>query len=281
MDLYSVTEVHRGPSLPRWRPGDAWLAGGTVVFSQPQPDVTRLLDLTELGWPALRVEADGLEIAATCTIADLLAWRPPPAWRAARAAIGPCCDAFLASSTVWNVATVGGNLCAALPAGPMIALAVALDGECALWAPDGGRRRVPARDFVTGPGETVLRPGELLRSVHLPVPALTARAAVRQFSLRPLGRSAALLVGVRDAGRLALTVTAATSRPVVVELPPRPDAAQVRGALLDAIPPRLYHDDVHGDPAWRQHLTLTLAEQLRVELLDPHDPAGHREEAAG
>jgi len=265
MDLSAVTEVRRELSLPAWRPGDAWLAGGTWLFSEPQPEVTRLIDLTALGWPALTVRADGLEIAATCTIAELAALEYPPQWLGA-ALFRACCEAFLASFKIWNVATVGGNLCTALPAGPMIALAVALDGVATVWAADGGTRSLAVRDLVTGPGRTSLAPGELLRSVHLPAAALRSPVAVRQASLRPLGRSAALLVGRQEPGRLVLTVTASTARPVVLELPARPDAAQLVGAVHEAIPPELYHDDVHGDPDWRQHLTLTLAEQIRVEL---------------
>jgi CO/xanthine dehydrogenase FAD-binding subunit len=264
MDLVTVTELHRG-TPPPWRPGDAWLAGGTWLFSEPQPDVTRLIDLTTLGWPSLTVRPDGLEIAATCTIAELVALDAPTEWLGARL-IRPCCDAFLASFKIWNVATVGGNLCTALPAGPLIALTAALDGVCTLWAPDGTTRQVRAADFVVAPRQTVLRPGELLRSVHLPVRALLAPAAFRQESLRPMGRSAALLVGRRETDRTVLTVTASTSRPVVIELPPRPDAAQVQAALALAVPPELYHDDVHGDPDWRHHLTRLLAEEIRAEL---------------
>lgn len=266
MDLTAVADYARGPQLPAWRPGDAWLAGGTWLFSEPQPEVTRLLDLTTLGWPALTVRADGVEIAATCTIAQLADHDWPPQWTAAPA-FRACCDAFLASFKVRNVATVGGNLCTALPAGPMIALAVALDASCRLIAPDGTGRTLPALEFVTGPGRTALRPGELLRSLHLPVGPLRSRVAVRQASLRAQGRSAALLIGRSEPRRLLLTVTASTSRPVVLELPARPDAAQLRAALEDAVPPEAYHDDVHGDPDWRQHLTLLLAEEIRAELV--------------
>ena len=102
-----------------------------------------------------------------------------------------CCHAFLASFKIWNVATVGGNLCAALPAGPMISLAAALDGVCLRPGPAAAAAGAGA-DFVTGDGTTVLRRGELLRSVHLPAAALTARTAFRQGSLHPraLGRAA-------------------------------------------------------------------------------------------
>ena len=34
----------------------------------------------------------------------------------------------------------------------------------------------------------------------------------------------------------------------------------------------LYHDDVHGKPFWRKHMTLRLAEEIRAELCDTARP---------
>lgn len=57
MDLNRVAEVARPSTraeFPKWRDGDAWLAGGTWLFSEPQPEVSRLIDVEGLGWEALR-----------------------------------------------------------------------------------------------------------------------------------------------------------------------------------------------------------------------------------
>ena len=162
MDLNTITEVARPKTrgdLPAWRDGDAWLGGGTWLFSEPQNTLTRLIDIGALGWEPLRAGANGLEIAATCTIAQLNALNAPVEWIAAPL-IDKCCRAFLASFKIWNTATVGGNLCMALPAGPMISLTAALDGVCTIWAADGSERRVPAADFVTGPQRNVLKQSE-------------------------------------------------------------------------------------------------------------------------
>jgi hypothetical protein len=81
MDLNTVTEIGRPASrgdLAPWRDGDAWLAGGTWLFSEPQPALTRLIDLSGLGWPALETSAEGLRIGATCTLAQLAAAEFPP-----------------------------------------------------------------------------------------------------------------------------------------------------------------------------------------------------------
>ena len=271
MDLNTINAVARPRAraeLPAWQTGDAFLGGGTWLFSEPQPATTRLIDLAELGWEPLRVSETGLEIAATCTIAQLDALKAPPGWLAA-SLIAPCCRAFLASFKVWNAATVGGNLCMALPAGPMIALAAALDGMCTLWAPDGGERRVAVTDFVFGPQRNALRPGELLRRIDLPAEALTRRAAFRQISLSPLGRSGALLIGTQARDGFALTITASTPRPVKLVFDALPSTSDLHARIESAVAPEAYFDDIHGLPAWRRHMTLHLAEEIRAELAGP------------
>ena len=40
-------------------------------------------------------------------------------------------------------------------------------------------------------------------------------------------------------------------------------------ALDAAIPEGLYHDDVHGLPAWRKDMTYRLAQEIRAELTAP------------
>jgi len=260
MDLHTVEEIVDGRTYAGWSPGDAWLAGGTYLFSEPQPHLRRLVDLSVMGWTPLVEHSDGsLEIAATCTVATLAA-HPVPLF-------GQCAKAFLASFKIWNLATVGGNLCNALPAGPMISLTAALDGECLLLGRDGTQRSVPVTDFVVGAGRTVLREGELLRSITLPAAALRRQTAFRQVSLYGLGRSAALVIGGRDdSGAMDLTITASTIRPYRVRFPSLPSATEVRDAVLATVPADGWFDDVHGDPRWRRHMTLRFAEEIRREL---------------
>lgn len=269
MDLNTITAVahpQTRPQLPVWTAGDAWLAGGTWLFSEPQVHLRRLIDLTDLKWPELTITESQLSIAATCTIAELDGLACPSDWLAAPL-IGQCCRAFLASFKIWKTATVGGNVCMSLPAGPMISLSSALDGVCTIWKAGGGEQKIPVVDFVTGNQRNRLTPGDLIRQIDIPIAALRRRTAFRQISLAPVGRSAALLIGSLDAdGTLTLTVTASTVRPIQLTLRKAPDA----GALLEAITQRitddLYHTDIHGKPLWRKHMTLRLAEEIRGEL---------------
>jgi len=271
MDLNTIAEVARPQSraeLPVWTAGDAFLAGGTWLFSEPQVHLKRLIDLTDLKWPALTIHERGLTIAATCTVAQLDALACPSDWLAAPL-INQCCRSFLASFKIWKTATVGGNLCMSLPAGPMISLASALDGVCTIWQADGAERKIEVADFVTGDQQNVLQPGDLLRQIDIPLAALKRRSAFRQISLAPAGRSAALLIGsLTSDDTLLLTVTASTKRPVHLSFDGIVEPGAMCQAILQAIPDGLYHDDVHGKPLWRKHMTLRLAEEIRSELLD-------------
>jgi CO/xanthine dehydrogenase FAD-binding subunit len=269
MDLNTINEVahpRTRAQLPVWTAGDAWLAGGTWLFSEPQAHLSRLIDLTDLKWPALTVSDAGLSVAATCTVAQIDALACPPEWIASPL-ISQCCRAFLASFKIWKTATVGGNICMSLPAGPMISLTSALDGVAIIWQANGGERKLPVADFVIGNQRNLLSSGELLRQIDIPLAALKRRSAFRQISLTPVGRSAALLIGsIAADGVFALTVTASTTRPVRLSFSGIPQAAELRATILHRIPDDLYHTDVHGKPVWRKHMTLRLAEEIRAEL---------------
>jgi CO/xanthine dehydrogenase FAD-binding subunit len=269
VDLNTVIDVIRRPSDrpgADWRTGDAWLAGGTWLFSEPQPTLRRLVDITELRWPSLVPDAGGLEIGATCTIRQLSEFVPQDGWLAA-SLLHTSCEAFLASFKVWNAATVGGNICMSLPAGPMITMTVALEATYRLWATDGSERSVPASGFVTGNHQNVLRRGEILRSVHVPDQALRKRHTHRRFTLTKLGRSTIFMIATQSAGTddLMLTITAGTTVPVVLRFDTLPDADTLRDHV-DAIPPDVWFDDPNGAPAHRRHLAKYFAEDIRREL---------------
>jgi CO/xanthine dehydrogenase FAD-binding subunit len=269
MDLNTITDVVRRPSDrpgAEWRAGDAWLAGGTWLFSEPQVELLRLVDLTALGWDDLTPTDDGFEIGATCTIRDLYAFEAPSDWT-----VGPLlrfsCESFLASFKIWNSATVGGNICMSLPAGPMITMTVALEATYTLWAPDGSERTVDATDFVTANNANILGPGEILRGIHIPAHALRKRFTHRRFTLTHMGRSTVFLVGTQTPGSddLLLTITAGTTHPIRLAFDSTPDAETVHQAI-DAIPADVWFDDPNGTPDHRQHLTRHFAEEIRVEL---------------
>lgn len=269
MDLNTITDVVRRPSArpnSSWQPGDAWLAGGTWLFSEPQPALRRLVDLAPLGWTELTSNDAGLEIGAMCTIHDLYALVVQQDWPAA-ALIRTSCEAFLASFKVWNSATVGGNICMSLPAGPMITLTVALEATYTLLGTDGSERMVDAIDFVTGNHQNILEPGEILRSIHIPVAALRRRHTHRRFTLTQLGRSTIFMIATQDraADDLLLTITAGTTHPLRLQFDSVPDADTLQQSI-DAQPWTVWFADPNGTPDHRRHLAKYFAEQIRAEL---------------
>jgi len=265
VDLHTVSSYrqarHRGDLA--LAPGETLLAGGTWLFSETQPDVTGLVDLTTLGWPPLEDLPDGgLRIAATCTIAELVDRPRRPEWHA-QSLFRQCATALLASPKVWRQATVGGNICRAYAAAGMVALAVTLDATALLWTADGDCR-LEVADLVIGDGTTSLQPGDVLRAIDIPASALRARTAYRKIALAELGRSAAVLTGRVDAdGHTVLVITAATARPSVLRYRTLPDAATLHTDVeaLDG-----WYSDALGSADWRQAMSLLLLDEVCQDL---------------
>ncbi|KQQ00715.1 MULTISPECIES: FAD binding domain-containing protein [unclassified Rathayibacter] len=261
MDLNTIQRVRvvrERADLAAMGPRTAVIGGGSWVFSLPHDHLDELLDLQGFGWEPLSVTPAGLSIAATCTLTQL----------AALPDHGPlffqCCTALLGSFKIWNVATVAGNIANALPAGPMIGLAAALDAEALIWRADGSDDLVPVAELVTGNMTTTLGHGDVIRSIEVPSHALEARTAFRKIALSPLGRSGAVVIGRLDVdGGFVLCVTGATIRPEVLRFAALP-AADELSAGVDAI--ATWFTDPHGAADWRHAVSLVLAEEIRHEL---------------
>jgi len=71
------------------------------------------------------------------------------------------------SVQIRNVATLGGNIANASPAADA-PLALITLGASVLVSRSGGQREVLLEDFFTGPGKTVLQPGEIIREIRVP-----------------------------------------------------------------------------------------------------------------
>jgi CO/xanthine dehydrogenase FAD-binding subunit len=276
MDLNTVEEVSTPASraeLGQLTDTDAILAGGTWLFSEPNTDIRRLVDLTALGWKPITLDDNGIEFAATCPIAEVGRLSTYLAETRTDWAAAPlfyqCCTALLASPKIWRTATIGGNICLSFPAGSMISLTTALDGVLLIWRAIGGDYRIPVSEFVTGSAHNVLDVGDVVRSVHVPASALRARTAYRKLAPSPLGRSAVVVIGRRDraddGGGFTLSISAATKRPCVFRFPSVPNADEIAAVHAD-IPDDAWEDDAHGDPDWRCAVTLVLARQVCDEL---------------
>lgn len=90
----------------------------------------------------------------------------------------------VASYQLRNRATLGGNICNASPAADNVPALLCYEAVVHLFGPDG-ERRLPLSEFITGPGRTALKRGELLTGITVPLPA---RGAAGKFL--KLGRTA-------------------------------------------------------------------------------------------
>jgi aerobic carbon-monoxide dehydrogenase medium subunit len=150
------------------------LAGGQSLvplmklrFAAPE----LLVDINDLpGLDHLRTEADGsLHIGALCRHATLE--------RAAELGSQPTMNAaapLIADPIVRRRGTLVGSLCHADPQGDWAAVVIALGGHVVAQG-RSGRRRIAARDFVTGPFQNVLAYDEV--AVEAVIPAAAAPRA--------------------------------------------------------------------------------------------------------
>lgn len=66
-----------------------------------------------------------------------------------------------------NQGTIGGNLCNAAPSAEMAPALMVLEAKLKIIGADR-ERMVPIEDFFTGPGQTVLKPTEILTEIQVP-----------------------------------------------------------------------------------------------------------------
>lgn len=255
MDLIDVREIRVPTGRDELLFGDGVrpLGGGTWLYSEPQPGTTALVDLTALGWDEFTETDAGVTVGATCTIARLARHSHP--------LFALCANSLLASFKIWNVATVGGNIALALPAGPMTSLAAGLDATAVIWSASA-ERRLPVADFVMGVQQTGLGPDEVLRAIEFPRERLAARHGFRRISLSPLGRTGTLVTAVAGE-QVVVTITGGTTRPRVLRFDELPSVEALTTAV-DGIDD--WYDDAHGSPDWRRAMSSRFALELLEEL---------------
>lgn len=194
--------------------GAVTLAGGTDLVVQwrrrsaPVPDL--IVDLKGIDEMAgISVDSDRVRIGPCTTLAAIAR---DPIVRDHCAVLAKAAS-VVACPQVRNRATIGGNLCNASPAADTAVSLIILDAELEIASLDDGgaikTRSVPVHAFFTGPGETVLRSGELLSAIRIPCAsdgdggggnadrqAGSTYRAFEKFGTRPSMEIAVVSVGV-------------------------------------------------------------------------------------
>lgn len=257
------------------------IAGGTDIVVQMKENATRfpypevVIGLSRV--PELRGiefnESTGLRIGSGATMAEI-AESPVVRERYTALADGA---GVVGSLQTMNMATIGGNLCNAAPSADTAPALLALGAQAAIVGPSG-RRVMPVEQLSTGPGATVLGPGELLTEILVPTPVPRAGSAYRrhtprkQMDIAVVGVAAAVTLGADDrieSARIALGAVAPT--PIRA---PKAEASLTGQAAGDEAFARAAEtaagecspiSDQRGTAEFRRHLVRVMTERLLRE----------------
>lgn len=176
--------------------GARLVAGGTDLLVKMKrrvlapPCLVSLRGVRELDF--LEAGPDGLRIGALTTLATLAKHPGVRQFYPVLAATA----AKMASSQVRNLATVGGNLCNAAPSADLAPPLIALNAAVIIQGGQG-IRRVALEQFFTGPGTSILNPGEVVTEITLPFPEEGTRAVYLKHGIRKAMDIAAVGVAVK------------------------------------------------------------------------------------
>ena len=89
------------------------------------------------------------------------------------------------SPQIRNLGTIGGNVAHGSPAADTLPVLAMLDAEVRLYsATEGTCRGIPVDTFITGPGQTLLRPGEYIEALRFSPPEASWRMAYEKVGRR-------------------------------------------------------------------------------------------------
>ena len=187
----SVEEVLK--ILAEWGEKGTLLAGGTDLVPkinnyELKPEV--LIFLGGLGLDYVKESGGGLAIGATTTTA----WLTEDAMVAEKASALAEAAHLSGSDAIRNSATIGGNLANASPAADLATPLLVMDAEVLIKGSEG-ERILPLKEFFKGPGQTALKPQELL--VEIRIPAFKGKTAFRKLGRRKAMTLSVVNVAVR------------------------------------------------------------------------------------
>jgi CO/xanthine dehydrogenase FAD-binding subunit len=142
------------------REGAMIIAGGTVVMptlNYGTDQFTSLVSLRKAGLSGISIDAGKATIGAATTLTELQD-------HDALAFLWPALDA-IASPTIRNMATVGGNLFVKQPYGDLAACLIALGATASIAGPDGDRIEPVEKTVSAG-----VRPGEVVTQISFSLP---------------------------------------------------------------------------------------------------------------
>jgi len=267
IELHEASTLEQAADvLTRYAPNARLLAGGTdllVDLKTGRAGFDHLISINRID--ALRGISEtsaGLRIGALTTVTQL------GRSTVVQERFSPILDATsrMAAPQIRNVATVGGNIAAAVPCADLPPILTAMNASVVLWSTKG-EREVPLDGFFVGPRQTVLRDNEVLTAILVPKLPPRFGAAYARFQLRDgntiavAAVAASLLLGDDDTVQDARIVLGAVA-PIPKPVPGAGDALIGHAADQDAFDAAAEAakaaaqpiSDVRGSADFRRHL---------------------------
>jgi len=260
------------------------LAGGQSLvpllklrFASPE----LLVDINDLpGLDYHKVDPDGtIRIGALCRHADLERSALLPAKQPTMAAAAP----LVADPIVRNRGTLVGSLCHADPQGDWASVVTALGGHVVAQGANG-RRRIPMREFVSGPFQNTLAFDEIAIEAVIPAPkgmpaggylklerrvgdfATVGTAVALELSGAVFSRAGIALTGVGGS-----TIDAAEAAQALVGSPLTAETIANAAALAArAAQPRTDH---RGSAEYKRHIVRTFVQRILTRVAQPNGKA--------
>jgi carbon-monoxide dehydrogenase medium subunit len=159
-DALALLEQH-GPEARLVAGGHSLLPMMKLRLARPEVLID-INDLTDLSY--IRLDGSEIAIGAMTRHAELL----DSALLAEHYAIFADAERVIADPIVRNRGTIGGSFCQGDPSEDLAAVGSAL-GATLVVRGTGGTRTVAAREFHSGPYETVVAPNEILTEIRIPL----------------------------------------------------------------------------------------------------------------
>jgi CO/xanthine dehydrogenase FAD-binding subunit len=159
-----------------------WIAGGTdVIVMIKQKTIAPEVLISLQGVPGL----EQIKFNGTLSIGPMVTHRAIEKSEIIRKNFSALTDAtdYLGSIQIRNVATIGGNICTAAPSADTATPLLVLGTQVKIRNLKE-ERTVPIEEFFKGPGETVLKPGEIVRELLIPKPLPNTGSAYYKLQRR-------------------------------------------------------------------------------------------------
>ncbi len=143
-----------------------WIAGGTdVIVMIKQKTIVPDILISLQGIPGL----DRIQYNGSLSIGPMVTHRAIEKSEIIKKDFSALADAvdYLGSIQIRNVATIGGNICTAAPSADTATPLLVLGTQVRIKSVKE-ERIVPIEEFFTGPGETVLKTGEMVKELWVP-----------------------------------------------------------------------------------------------------------------